>query len=66
LSDAVFHGIDGTEINVAGATLDKADFREATLEGVDLAAAKSFRGIRVSQSQLAALANSLGIRVFPD
>ena len=66
LSDAVFRGIDGTEINVSGATLDKADFREARLEGVNLAAAKSFRAIKVSQSQLATLANSLGIRVFPD
>jgi fluoroquinolone resistance protein len=66
LSDAVFHGTDATEINVGGATLDRADFREARLEGVDLAAAKSFRAIKVSQSQLPALASSLGIRVFPD
>ena len=66
LSDAVFHGTDATEINVSGATLDRADFREARLEGVDLAAAKSFRAIKVSQSQLPALASSLGIRVFPD
>lgn len=65
LTDAVFSEIDGSEMNIEGAVLDRADFRGARLEGVNIAAAKSFRSIKVSQSQLPSLASSLGFRVFP-
>ena len=66
LAEAHFRNCELSGAVMSAARLDRADMRGAILDDVDLGSAASYAGIKVSQSQLPALAAKLGIRVFPD